>query len=61
MNVILSNDTVFRIQKIINKPISRGFDKEIQNILNNYEKLQTLQKNLQHESTKPNQRDGDST
>lgn len=39
MNVILSDETVFRIQNLINKPISRGFDKSLQCILDDYEKL----------------------
>ena len=39
MNVILSDETVFRIQSLINKPISRGFDKSLQSILDDYEKL----------------------
>jgi hypothetical protein len=39
MNVIISDKTVFRIQKLANKPISRGFDKTINEIFDEYEQL----------------------
>jgi len=39
VNVIISDETVFRIQNLIRKPISRGFDKSIQSILDEYERL----------------------
>lgn len=40
MNAIISNETVFRIQKLLNKPLSRGFDKAISEILDSYENLE---------------------
>ena len=39
MNVIISDKTVFRIQKLIEKPISRGFDQAISQILDDYESV----------------------
>ena len=39
MNAILSDATVYRIQKLVNKPISRGLDKALSTILDDYENL----------------------
>ena len=39
MNAFLRSETVFRIQKITGKPISRGLDKAITEILDEFEKL----------------------
>ncbi|AFS83140.1 hypothetical protein [Candidatus Nitrosopumilus sediminis] len=44
MNCILSDNTVFRIQKITGKPISRGFEKAILEILDDYEKIKNLRR-----------------
>ena len=37
MNAKLTDETVFRIEKLCGKPISRGLDKVLNEIFDNYE------------------------
>jgi len=48
VNCIISDNTVFRIQKLVNRPISRGFEKAISEILDDYEKIKKSKRRADH-------------
>ena len=39
MQANLTDETVFRLEKLVKRPISRGLDKTINEVLDNFERL----------------------